>query len=185
MQISIPIPSHAQLHGGGFEAGFLHPVLGFDHLLAMVAVGIIATQRGGRETYVLPLIFVCVMLIGSLFGFKNINFFDDELAIQISLLALGLVISLEKKTSFLTTVVLIAFFAFFHGHAHGLELPKMHNAFKYAGGFIIATGLLHISGILLTYLLNKSPLGKKTVVYIGLLISGVGIYSLISSSNLI
>lgn len=175
MKISIPIPSHAQLHGGGFEAGFLHPVLGFDHLLAMVAVGIIATQIGGKQVYILPTLFVCIMFIGALFGFENINFLNDETAIQISLLALGLVIAFEKKFPFVLTVIFIAFFAFFHGHAHGLELPKISNAFKYAGGFILATALLHISGIILTYLLSKLAYGKKILTSIGILIIGVGL----------
>ena len=178
MRISIPLPSHAQLHGGGFEAGFFHPVLGFDHLLAMIAVGIIATQLGGRATYLLPLNFMIVMLIGALFGFNHISFMNDELAIQLSVLTLGIIIAIDKKIFFPLSIIFISFFAFFHGHAHGEEIPKMSSAWKYAGGFILATGLLHLCGVSISYSLNKIPHGRAVVRHLGSAIMGIGFYML-------
>ena len=114
MEIRIPIPSHMQLHRGGFEAGFLHPVLGFDHLLAMVAVGIISTMIGGRAIYLVPLTFVVVMTIGSTFGFYGIEFIYDEVGIALSVIVLGLFISFSKKTSMVIAILFVSFFSFFH-----------------------------------------------------------------------
>jgi urease accessory protein len=43
--------------------------------------------------------------------------------------------------------LLVGIFAIFHGHAHGTELPAAANAFAYALGFVVATGCLHVLGM--------------------------------------
>lgn len=178
MQISIPIPSHAQLHGGGFEAGFLHPVLGFDHLLAMVAVGIISTIIGGRAIYLVPMSFVLVMFIGSLFGINGITFINDEIGIALSVIILGAFITLQRNVSLLTGMVLVAFFAFFHGHAHGVELPKVSSMVNYITGFMLATIFLHIAGVIIGVISARLKNGVYLLSHLGSMISGIGIYIL-------
>jgi len=178
MNISIPVLSHAQLHGGGFEAGFFHPVLGFDHLLAMVAVGIVSTLLGGRAIYIVPLSFVVVMFIGSVFGFSNITFFNDELGIAISVILLGLAIAMDRKIPLVVAMVFVSFFAFFHGHAHGLEIPSMSSVYKYASGFIVATIGLHVSGVIIGLVGEKFKHGRHVLRHIGSAIMGIGIYIL-------
>lgn len=163
MKISIPVPSHAQLHGGGFEAGILHPVLGFDHLLAMVAVGIIATKIGGKSVYTVPLIFVSVMFLGALFGFNHVSFTYDEIGIAFSVIILGMMIIFSKELPTYAIMLCVAFFAFFHGHAHGVELPNVSSKLSYSVGFVLATVGLHISGIVLTWLIFKSH--KETILF--------------------
>ena len=155
MKISIPlqnIPSHSQLHGGGFEAGFYHPVLGFDHLLAMIAVGMISTLYAKKEVFIIPSVFVVFMSIGSIFAIKNINFLDNEFSISLSLIVLGFVILLKNKLPIIMTISFVGFFGFFHGHAHGTEMPGMTSLNNYILGFILSTSLLHILGILLSKL---------------------------------
>jgi len=158
MKVSIPlqsIPSHVQLHGGGFEAGFYHPVLGFDHLLAMVAVGMISTLYKKSAIYTVPSAFVFMMIVGSLFGIENIMFLNNELAISLSLIVLGTTILLKKNLPFFITIIAVGFFGFFHGHAHGLEIPTISHHYKYISGFILATVLLHISGIFIALVAQK------------------------------
>lgn len=178
MKISIPIPSHAQLHGGGFEAGFLHPVLGFDHLLAMVAVGIIATQIGGRANYLVPFSFVFVMFLGALFGFEGVSLYDEQ-GIAFSVFFLGLIIALNKKIPLLIAMVFVGFFAFFHGHAHGVELPRVGSKRDYILGFVFATIVLHLLGVFFGYMSKKIKYGSTFLSHIGSAMAGIGLYILI------
>lgn len=178
MHISIPIQTHLQLHGGGFEAGFFHPVLGFDHLLAMVAVGVISTLIGGRAIYLVPLSFVAVMIAGSLFGLYTSWVLYDEFGIALSVILLGLLIASEYKTSLIWSSILVAFFAFFHGHAHGVEIPNASSALWYITGFMIATILLHILGVFIGIFSQKSKRGKNILSHIGSGMAGIGIYIL-------
>jgi len=178
MQISIPIPTHLQLHGGGFEAGFFHPVLGFDHLLAMVAVGVISTLIGGRAIYLVPLTFVVVMMIGSIFGLYSSWVLYDEFAIALSVILLGLLIASGYKTSLIWSSMLVAFFAFFHGHAHGVEIPNASSVLWYITGFMIATILLHILGVSIGILSQQSKRGMTFLTHIGSGMASIGIYIL-------
>lgn len=168
-----------QLHGGGFEAGILHPVLGIDHLLAMVAVGIIATRLGGRYVYMIPLLFVSVMCIGALLGFNNFSFMYDEIGIALSVIILGIMIFLNKATPLYFVMISVSIFAFFHGHAHGVEIPRVSSKEAYSLGFIIATVGLHVLGILLTFLINKTPYAHRIFILLGSLMFIFGSYLLI------
>jgi urease accessory protein len=179
MKISIPIPSHMQSHGGGFEAGLFHPVLGLDHLLAMVAVGIIATRLGSRQVHFIPLLFVSVMFIGSLLGFNKIQFMYDEIGITLSVIILGGMIFLNKSISLYIVILSVSIFAFFHGHAHGVEIPKVSSKESYTLGFVLATTGLHIFGIFLTTIINKTPYARMLFYLIGSSMFLFGVYLLV------
>ena len=183
MKISIPlqsIPSHVQLHGGGFEAGFFHPVLGFDHLLAMIAVGMISTLYNKNAIFTVPAAFVFMMFIGSLFGIENINFLNNELAISLSLLVLGIAILLKRNLPFVIAIITVGFFGFFHGHAHGLEIPTLTAPYKYVSGFILATVLLHISGIVIALFAQRFNKYKILSILALIIICG-GIYYILQT----
>ena len=171
-----------QLHGGGFEAGILHPVLGIDHLLAMVAVGIIATRLGGKLIYLVPLAFVSVMFVGALLGFNKVSFVYDEVGIAFSVIILGLMIIFNKSLAVVLVMVSVGIFAFFHGHAHGVELPRVDFKEAYTLGFIIATIGLHVVGIVLTMLITKLPHANKIFAFVGGLMFVYGTYLMISYS---
>jgi len=141
--------------GGGFKSGFVHPVLGPDHLLAMLAVGIWGAQMGGRAVWTLPVTFPMIMAIGGLIGMSGIAISHVELGIGISVLTLGLAIAAAWKAPEYLSLGLIAFFALCHGYAHGVELPNAADPASYAIGFVVATGLIHITGISLGLLLGR------------------------------
>lgn len=132
--------------GGGFATGFIHPLAGLDHLLAMVAVGLWAAQFGGRWLWAIPLVFVSAMLAGGALGFAGLTLPLLEPVIAASVLALGLLTVLRIRLH-TAGVVLVAAFALFHGVAHGAELPATTGALPYAAGFVIATALLHLLGL--------------------------------------
>ena len=138
-----------------WQSGFLHPLQGLDHVCAMLAVGIWAAQLPGR-IWLLPLTFVSVMVIGGLIGASGLQLDHAEPIILLSGAILG-VLAL-KKVRFGGTInaLVVAFFAFFHGYAHGAEISTSAEFLPYSLGFITATSLLHLSGILIARLMQFS-----------------------------
>ena len=136
---------HADLNG--LAHGFIHPATGIDHVLAMVAVGMLAAQLGGRALWLVPLSFVAVMAFAGALGMAGIQLPFAEVGIALSVVVLGLAIAFPLKLSTVATMALVAFFALFHGHVHGAEMPGGMSAFPYAAGFVAATALLHAIGV--------------------------------------
>lgn len=133
--------------GAGFVAGFAHPLGGLDHVLAMVAVGLWAAQLGGRATWQVPLAFVATMAVGGMLGFSGVALPSVELGIAGSLLVLGAMVAAAVRLPVALGAGLVGFFALFHGHAHGAEMPAIASAGLYAFGFMLATALLHAAGL--------------------------------------
>ncbi len=134
-------------HGMGLTAGFAHPFFGIDHVLAMIAVGMWASQLGGKSIVIAPLAFVIVMAGSAYLGALGVALPELEPAIACSVLVLGLLIAFAVRVSTLTSVCLVGLFAVFHGLAHGLELPQTATPMLYAVGFVSATVMLHGAGI--------------------------------------
>jgi len=131
----------------GFLAGLLHPVTGLDHLLAMLAVGMWGAQLGMPALWVLPVAFPPVMALGGVLGILGVPLPGTEIAITLSVLLLGAAIAMAWRPPLPIAAALVAFFAIFHGHAHGAELPAQASAFGYSAGFVLATGAIHLAGI--------------------------------------
>ncbi len=131
---------------GGFAAGFLHPLLGWDHLLAMVAVGLWAGLIGGRAVPRLLILFPSAMAAGAAAALAGIGLHAVETGIALSLVVPGLAVALALRPAAWVAAGLIAVFAVCHGHAHGTELPAAVNVLAYAAGFLLATVVLHLAG---------------------------------------
>ncbi|MCR4281747.1 MAG: HupE/UreJ family protein [Bauldia sp.] len=131
----------------GFSAGFAHPLSGLDHMAVMIAVGLWAALKGGRALWVWPAAFVGVMIVGGLLGMLGVPIPFVEPAILASVVALGLLVALAVDLPFAAGAAIIGFFALFHGHAHGMEVPQAANGLAYMGGFAAATAVLHAVGI--------------------------------------
>lgn len=132
--------------GAGLAGGFTHPLLGLDHLLAMVGVGAWAAQLGGRARWGVPAAFVAVMALGGLAGASGLHLPMVELGIAGSVLVVGALIAFGTRLGLVPAMALVAAFALFHGHAHGTEMPSAANAALYGLGFVAATALLHAAG---------------------------------------
>lgn len=133
--------------GAGFAAGFAHPFSGLDHLLAMTAVGLWAAQLGGRARWVVPLAFMGAMAAGAGLALAGVRLPAVETGIASSVMILGLLIAISARLPTVTSAALVGAFAVFHGHAHGTELPPAASAALYGAGFLLATGLLHATGL--------------------------------------
>ncbi len=146
------VPGSAEAHAGtglpgGFASGFLHPLSGSDHLLAMVSVGLWGAFLGRPLIYVLPVIFPAVMAGGAVIGMVGVPLPPVETGIALSVLVLGACIALAIKAPVWAAALIVAIFALFHGYAHGKELPSAADPVAYSAGFVLGTGLLHVLGI--------------------------------------
>lgn len=130
-----------------FATGLGHPLGGLDHVLAMVAVGLWATQLGGRAPWLVPLTFVLTMAAGGICGFLGIPLPMVEMGIAGSVLILGVLVALASRLPLAASMALVGVFAIFHGHAHGAEMAVESSVLWYSLGFMLATALLHGVGI--------------------------------------
>lgn len=163
--------------GGGFISGFLHPIFGWDHVAAMVAVGIWGAFLGRPAIWVLPIVFPMVMAIGGAIGVMGIPIPSVEVGIAASSLIIGLLIVLGLRPPLWIAAIVVGAFAIFHGHAHGTELPNSANAVAYSAGFVISTGLLHLIGIAFGELI-RWDWGKMVVRAGGAVIALAGVWFL-------
>ena len=159
---------------GGFSSGFMHPILGWDHVIAMVAVGIWGAFLGGRAIWILPVTFPLVMAFGGAMGIAGIPLPSVETGIALSAIALGSMVAFAARPPIWVAALIVGIFAIFHGYAHGAELPNAVNPLAYSLGFVFSTGLLHLSGIALG-LLVRWPIGKIVVRAIGSMIALAGV----------
>jgi urease accessory protein len=161
----------------GFLAGLSHPVSGLDHVLAMVAVGLWGAVLGPPAIWVLPVAFPLVMALGGLMGLLGIPVPGVEIGIAVSAIVLGAMVLAEARPSLWIAAAIVAFFAIFHGHAHGRELPEGTSALLYSLGFVVATGLLHAVGILLGGA-HRWAVGRRAVRVDGGGVAAAGLFFL-------
>jgi urease accessory protein len=139
--------AHTGGTGGGFVSGFSHPIGGLDHVIAMIAVGLWGAQLGKPSVWLLPIAFPLLMACGAAFGLMGYPLPFVEIGIAVSAIVLGLMVLIEARPPLTVSIIIVAFFAIFHGHAHGTELPAGESGMLYSIGFVVATGLLHAIGI--------------------------------------
>ena len=159
---------------GGFMSGFAHPLLGWDHVIAMLAVGLWGAFLGAPALWLLPVVFPLVMAAGGALGVLGVPLPAVEVGIAVSAIALGGVVAGALRPPLWVAALLVALFAIFHGHAHGTELPQAANPLAYSLGFVVATGLLHLTGIALG-LLTRWPAGRIAVRGMGAGIALLGV----------
>lgn len=147
---------------GGFLSGLSHPISGWDHVVAMVAVGLWGAFLGAPAIWLLPVVFPIVMAFGGALGILGMPIPSVEIGIALSAIVLGFCVALALRPPLWIAAVIVGVFAIFHGHAHGTELPGAVDAYAYASGFVIATGLLHVAGIMFG-LLARWEAGKIAV----------------------
>lgn len=164
-------PAFAHTGGtlGGLASGFLHPVSGLDHVVAMIAVGLWGGILGAPAIWLLPIIFPLVMALGGAAGAAGVPMPGVEVGIALSGVILGLMVLFATRPPLWVAAVLVGIFAIFHGHAHGAELPASADPIVYAVGFVVATGLLHLTGIAI------GQIGKWSAGRVAVRIAGAAI----------
>jgi urease accessory protein len=162
LSLLVALPNLASAHillgtNHGFRDGFLHPLTGWDHLLAMIAVGIWAAQHRGQARWLIPLSFVGVMLLGGMLGVAGVRVPGAELAIAISVLTLGGLVATMTRFRPGLSMAIVGLFALFHGFSHGHEMPAAASALPFSVGFVLATVLLHGLGLAAGLGLQEKP----------------------------
>ncbi|WP_046864183.1 HupE/UreJ family protein [Microvirga massiliensis] len=179
--LALPLPTFAHTGEGtvgGLIGGLTHPITGFDHVVAMVAVGLWGAFLGEPAIWLLPVVFPLVMVAGGVLGILGVPLPGVEVGIACSAIVLGLMVALAVRPPLWVAAALVGIFAVFHGYAHGAELPEAADPVAFSIGFVIATGLLHLSGIAIG-LLTKWHWGKNFVRAAGgaIALAGVGFLS--------
>lgn len=175
-----PAMAHTGVHlfgDSGFAAGFSHPMLGLDHLLAMLGVGIWAAQLGGRATWLVPAAFVSVMVAGAALALSGTALPMVEFGIGGSVLVIGGLIAFGARLPLALAMAVVGLFALFHGHAHGTELPGFAHPAAYGAGFVLATALLHGAGFGIATLL-RAQTARLPLRLGGLVMAAIGGYLL-------
>ncbi len=169
--------AHTDVESGkGFVTGFLHPLQGLDHFLAMLSVGIVSAQIGGRKIYTIPALFVIAMISGALAGIYGPRWSFVELGIALSVVVLGFEIVRAREGDHAWLVMaFVALFGSLHGHAHGLELPRTADPVYYAAGFVFCTAAIHLLGVGVGHWLMRHPRSVPYLRHIGSMMAGMGL----------
>jgi urease accessory protein len=176
--IAWPALAHEQQgQATGFVTGLLHPVSGLDHVLAMVAVGLWGAQLGAPAIWLLPVTFPLMMAFGGFLGLIGVPLPGVEIGIAASAILLGAMVALQARPPLALAGLLVAFFAVFHGHAHGTELPAGQSGLLYSLGFVVATGLLHAVGIAIG-LIHRWSSGRLLLRGAGVVVTLAGVFFL-------
>src|SRR5215472_18074167 len=167
-------------HTHDLASGFAHPLGGLDHVLAMVAVGLLAAQLGGRALWLVPASFVVMMAAAGLAGMSGLALPLTEAGIALSIIVLGAAIALRLALPVAAAMALVGFFAIFHGYAHGLETPETASGLLYGLGFVAATALLHGLGIGIGLALGRfeGAVGRNVVRVAGTAAAVIGVVML-------
>lgn len=174
------LPSNASAHivkgeAIGFVSGFEHPICGLDHIIAMVAVGLWGAQLGAPAIWLLPVTFPLVMAFGGFLGLVGVALPGSEIAIALSGVCLGCAVLMEMRPPIWGGAALVGTFGLVHGYAHGAELPPGQNALLYSIGFVLATGLLHATGITIG-LVHRWEWGRRLLQGAGAVVLCGGLY---------
>jgi urease accessory protein len=172
----LPAEAHVQ-HGGatGFTTGFCHPWSGWDHILAMVAVGVWGVQLGRPAIWLLPVTFPVIMSIGGFLGLVGFPLPGTGIGIGLSAFFLGIMVAAEARPPLWLAVLMVGIFGLYHGHAHGTELPPNEDGLSYSIGFVVATGCLHGVGISLG-LVHHWKAGAVALRVAGTVIALAGVF---------
>jgi urease accessory protein len=184
--IAINLPLAHTGPGSGAIAGFLHPLLGLDHLLAMLTVGLLSAQLGGRAIWTVPVTFVSVMALGGVVGLLGVGLPLVEFGIAVSVIVLGVALLSKASLPEWLAMLFVGLFAVFHGHAHGTELPSVASVIDviaYIVGFLISTAGLHVIGALIGYILLRNERSALLLRGSGALIALVGVSFFVSAIN--
>jgi urease accessory protein len=174
--VAWPLTALAHTKGGealGFSSGVQHPMSGLDHVLAMMAVGVWGAQLGAPAVWLLPVTFPMVMAFGGMLALMGMPLPGIELGIAVSAIALGSMVCREARPPVWVATALVGFFAIFHGHAHGTELPAGANGLLYSVGFVLGTGCLHAVGIVIG-LLHRWRVGQLALRVAGATVAVAG-----------
>jgi urease accessory protein len=126
--------------------GLLHPLTGIDHLLVLLAVGLIAAKHGGKAWFGFPAIFIALMALGAMLNTYGIQIPFVEALIALSLVAFGLLVGFNQKQQSTLLFFGASLFAVFHGYVHAAEIPADSGAAVYFSSLMFMSLAICLTG---------------------------------------
>ena len=190
---AVPALAHHPLGGmpmetltDGLLSGVGHPVLGFDHLFFVIAVGIAALYTG--HTKLATAAYIGAMMLGCLLMSFGVGLPVKEFVIGISLLVVGGILLSGRATSLAPAVGLFAVFGLFHGSAFGDTIAAQEAG---AGatvlvGYLVGLGLLQyglalLAGFVVHHLLKATEAEHIHARLAGAVVAGVGTFLMLEN----
>lgn len=155
--MSQPVAAHPVAPAASdFLSGMAHPLSGLDHMLAMITLGFWAGALGGRAVWRLPQTFLSAMVLGVVLAELKFNIPVSEAMTVAStgLISVLALLRLELPNVFFLT--LVSLLAVVHGYAHAVDLSMRTSFLSFGAGFLAATAVLLLGGILLAYLTSRT-----------------------------
>jgi urease accessory protein len=157
--------------------GFMHPFLGWDHLLMMIGVGVWAAKLTGPLRWELPMSFIGFMALGAGVGFLGFKQSGLETAIAASVMAMGVMLVINLPMPVIGRISIVAIFALLHGLAHGVELQNTTSQnMSVLFGILAATALLQGFGFIV---------GMQRQLIVKWLSSGLAFVMLVTGGTLL
>ena len=178
LSISISMNAHGT-HGTGLMAGVSHPILGLDHLLAILCIGFLSAQLNIKSSWMIPLSFAIAMLVSGWLGIGTEGFTGMEQGIAISVIVMGILVAIKNKIGIVPAALLAGVIGFFHGYAHGVEMPEESKPFVYISGYLLGVALIFLVSIGIGNVLLKNDKNAELLRFVGAFIAGMGLVILI------
>lgn len=154
--VSPSLYAHTGGHiGNSLMSGLMHPLTGIDHLLVLMAVGLIAAKQGGKAVFAFPAVFLALMAVGALLGAYAVQIPFVESFIALSLVAFGLLVAINQKQRSAILFMGVSFFAVFHGYAHASEIPADSNAVQYFSALMLMSLAIYVGGCIIGLMTGK------------------------------
>jgi urease accessory protein len=165
----------------GLLHGLMHPVLGPDHLLAMLAVGLWSGFVLPGRFWIGAAAFLSAMTLGAGLAWSGVQIPAVESMILTSVVAFGLLVLFarpgQSATATGVSLAAIAAFAVAHGQAHAIEAGGA--ATLYLAGFLISTAALHLVGIVLARSVARDRAVALVQSALGALTAASGVWMLV------
>ncbi len=170
----------------GLLSGIGHPLLGFDHLFFVIAVGVAALYTGFARTA--PAAYIAAMLVGCLMMANGIGLPAKEAVIGFSLLAVGFIILSGRALSMPLALSIFAVFGLFHGSAFGDSIASQEAAIggSVMIGYLLGLGVLQYgialgAGWVVKNVFNATEAAAVNARLTGALVAGMGVFLTLES----
>lgn len=163
----------------GFLSGLGHPVIGVDHLAAVVAVGALASfiPRGG-----VPLAFyVLAMIAGATLQINKTEIPGAEILVGASVFFLGILLIARKPLSAIPAGLLFGIVGFLHGYVLGESIVGAEQTplFAYFAGLTIIQLTIGLAAMVAARWIANRKLAFDAFRITGVGIAGLGLVLLI------
>ena len=160
----------------GLMSGLGHPIIGLDHLAAVIAVGCLAASQWRGALMVIG--YVVAMVIGAAAHIGEATVAGAEIFVALSVVALGLVLFRARPLRLDIAIALFAFAGLVHGYALGELIAGAQPAplYGYFIGLMLIQSAIGLVAMEVTRMLAARTAFQPTVIRVlGVAVIAVGL----------